>query len=49
LFGLKARAAAVLCQRWVEEGYLVVSNASKKSRRYRLAAEYEALIGSGSL
>lgn len=48
LFGLKSRAAALLCQRWVAEDYILVSNASKKSRRYRLAAEYEALIESGS-
>jgi Fic family protein len=49
LFGLQPRAAAVLCQVWVEDGFLIVSNPSKKSRRYRLAAEYEALIASGTL
>jgi Fic family protein len=44
LFGLKSRAAAELCQHWVVKGFFTVSSPSKKSRRYRLAAEYEALI-----
>ena len=44
LFGLKPRAASTLCQSWVEAGFLVVSRPSKKSRRYRLAGQYEALI-----
>lgn len=41
LFGIKQRAAAALCQRWAEEGFLVVANASNKARRYRLADELE--------
>ncbi len=49
LFGLQPRAAAVLCQGWVEDGFLIVSNPSKKLRRYRLAAEYEALMASDTL
>jgi len=48
LFGLQARAAAVICQNCVENGVLIVSNPSKKSRRYRLAAEYEALMANGA-
>ena len=48
IFGLKSRAAAELCQRWVEDGFLTVSSPSKKSRRYRLAAEYEALVEDGA-
>lgn len=44
LFGLQARAAAVLAQRWVQDGFLVMSNESKKTRRYRLSSNYEALI-----
>jgi len=44
LFALKSRAAALLCQRWVKGGFLELANASKKSRRYRLSADYEALI-----
>jgi Fic family protein len=49
LFGLRARAAAALCQNWVKNGFLIVGNPSKKSRSYRLAAEYEALIANGAL
>jgi len=49
MFGLKPRAAATLCQAWVQDGFLVVSSPSKKTRRYRLAEQYEALItGSAS-
>ena len=44
LFGLQARAAAVIAQNWVEGEFLTMSNASKKSRRYRLTPQYEALI-----
>lgn len=44
LFGLKPRAIAVLAQGWVEDGFLVMSNASKKTRRYQLAPQYEAVI-----
>ena len=47
IFGLKSRASAELCQRWVEDGFLTVSSPSKKSRRYRLAAKYEAMIEGG--
>lgn len=49
LFGLQSRAAALLCQSWVEDGFLIVSNSSKKARRYRLEAEYEALVANGVL
>jgi Fic family protein len=48
IFGLKSRAATGLCQRWVEDGFLTVSSPSKKSRRYRLATQYEALIEDGT-
>jgi len=44
LFGFKSRAAAELCQRWTEDGFLEISNASYRSRRYRLSAEYETVI-----
>jgi hypothetical protein len=43
LFGSQPRAATVLCQSWDEDVILIVSNFLKKSRRYLLAAEYEAL------
>ena len=41
LFGIKQRAASALCQRWVEERFLVVTNPSNKARRYRLANRLE--------
>jgi cell filamentation protein, protein adenylyltransferase len=44
LLGLKQRAAALVCQGWVQDGFFLVSSPSKKTRRYRLAGEYEALI-----
>jgi Fic family protein len=47
LFNFQPRTAAELCQRWVEDGFLEMSNASRKSRRYRLTAAYEALVLDG--
>jgi Fic family protein len=44
LFGFQQRPAAALCQRWVTEGFLVVADASKKARRYRLNDELEERI-----
>ena len=49
LFGFKPRTAAEFCQRWVEDGFLKMTNPSRKSRRYRLSDEYEALIIDGTL
>jgi len=44
LFNFKPRTAALLCQRWVESGFLEATNLAKKSRRYRLAPKYEDII-----
>lgn len=44
LFGFQQRSAAALCQRWVNEGFLVVTEPSKKGRRYRLNDELERYI-----
>jgi len=44
VFGFQPRTATAVCQRWVAEGFLVVTNASKKARRYRLADEYEGMF-----
>jgi Fic family protein len=41
LFGLQQRSAAALCQRWTEQGFLVIAEAAKKSRRYRLEERFE--------
>lgn len=45
LFSFRPRTATALCQRWVAEGFLVATNTSKKSRRYRLADAYEESFG----
>ena len=49
LFGLKPRAASVLCLNWVDDGFLVVSSPSKKSRRHRLEEPYEELVKGSAL
>jgi Fic family protein len=49
LFGFQPRTTAQLCRRWVEEGFLEPVNTSKRARRYRLRADYEALAAGGAL
>jgi Fic family protein len=44
LFGFQPRTTTQLCQRWVEAGFLEPVNMSKRARRYRLRADYEALV-----
>lgn len=44
LLTLKPRTARDLCQQWVTSGFLVVANASKKGRTYRLASEIERAV-----
>lgn len=44
LFGYAPRTAALLCQRWVEQGFLETADPAKKSRRYRLHDAYADLI-----
>lgn len=44
LFGFKSRNAAILCQKWVQAGFLEMTNSAKKSRRYKLADDYEAIV-----
>lgn len=44
LFGFQPRTAALLCQRWVQAGFLEITNAAKKSRRYKLAEMYESML-----
>ena len=43
-FKATARAASALCVRWVDDGFLVVTDPSKKHRRYGLAGQYESLV-----
>ena len=44
LFGYKPRSAALLCQRWVEQGFLETTDPARKSRRYQLGNAYAALV-----
>lgn len=48
LFGYKPRTSSMLCKMWVEAGFLEVSDASNKGRKYKLASQYEALIQTSS-
>jgi hypothetical protein len=34
----------LLCQRWVEKGFIETTDPAKKSRRYRLADMYAAIV-----
>ena len=45
LFDISARNAQYLCQQWVDEGFLMITDSSKKKRLYRLADDFESLIG----
>lgn len=42
--GLKRETVVKLCRQWVDEGFLVLHDASRKNRAYRLAPELEGLI-----
>jgi Fic family protein len=44
LFGFQSRTATALCQRWIAAGFFVVTNVSKKARRYRLSDIYEEMF-----
>jgi Fic family protein len=44
LFGYQARTAALLCQRWVEKGFLETTDPARKSRRYKLGDPYASII-----
>lgn len=44
LFGFATRTSAALCKKWVEAGFLEISDQSKKRRNYKLSRKYENLI-----
>ena len=46
--GLSQRTVVGLSREWLADGFLVVEDASRKNRSYRLAARYEALVVSPS-
>lgn len=43
LFGVSERAARNILSSWVRGGFVVVADPAKKTRKYRLAPEYEGL------
>ena len=43
-FSVSARQARHLCGKWVESGFIVIANPAPKTRSYRLAPPYEALV-----
>ena len=45
LLGLSTRQTRDLLAAWVDQGWIEISAAARKSRRYRLSAEYRRFIG----
>ena len=46
LFGFAPRTRAALCKQWVESGFMIIVNASKKARTYQLSKKYRILLKS---
>ena len=44
LFGFKPRTNAALCKKWVEAGFLEITDPSLKSRKYKLAERFQVLL-----
>ena len=44
LFAVSQRTARNVLRDWVERGFLVVADPARKSRKYRLATEFQALL-----
>jgi predicted HTH transcriptional regulator len=44
LFTLSQRAARNLLSGWVDQGFLHIADPAKKSRKYRLANEFQGLL-----
>ena len=44
LFAISARAARNLLSAWVENGFLVVADPAKRSRKYELATDFQAIL-----
>jgi Fic family protein len=44
MFRYQPRTATELCQKWVQSGFLVMSDPAKKSRKYRLADVWEQIV-----
>jgi Fic family protein len=44
LFGYKPRNSALLCRRWVEQGFLEITDPAKRSRRCKLSDTYVSIV-----
>jgi hypothetical protein len=42
--GVKSRARAHICQKWVEDGFFAIANPSNKARTYSLTIPYQKLL-----
>lgn len=42
--GMSQQSARLLANRWVGDGFVIISNHSKKARKYRLAEKFEKLV-----
>ncbi|MCR4623492.1 MAG: Fic family protein [Alphaproteobacteria bacterium] len=42
--GMSQQSARLLANRWVSDGFMIISNYSKKARKYRLAERFEELV-----
>ena len=45
LLGLSDRIVRVLMQKWVKDGWLVMTDSSKRARSYGLSAKYRQFVG----
>jgi len=45
VLGIAQRTARDLATAWVTAGWLEIADAARKSRRYRLSAEYRQFVG----
>lgn len=44
IFGFKQRTSSALCKKWVEDGFLDITNHSLKGRKYKLGSKYKSLV-----
>ena len=44
MFGISRRAARNILFRWVAEGFLLLADPARKSRKYGLAKEFQEII-----
>ncbi len=44
LFGISQRASRNILSKWVDDGFVVVADPAKKTRKYGLSAEFAELL-----